>query len=178
MFGVWHGPPNALAAPKPTSSIRINSTFGAPAGGRIGTIGGYFVSGSLASYVVRLTAATSGIGRTDRDSEVSTRTRQPPAMLGPATVAQRNRRQLPAGSAATRSFKRVRYHAARPSGGRRKCAARGQLHASVRYRASATARRRAPARMTEAPVLRALRRWRTVSGTTRPLSRNPGAGRA
>ncbi len=39
-FGVWHGPPNALDAPKPTSSIRTTSTFGAPAGGRSGPIGG------------------------------------------------------------------------------------------------------------------------------------------
>ena len=37
--GVAHGPPNALDAPKPTSSSRITSTFGAPAGGRSGTIG-------------------------------------------------------------------------------------------------------------------------------------------
>src|SRR6478735_4082762 len=29
-FGVWHGPPNALDAPKPASSIRITNTFGAP----------------------------------------------------------------------------------------------------------------------------------------------------
>jgi uncharacterized protein len=47
--GVWHGPPNALDAPKPTSSSRITSTFGAPAGGRSRAIGGNFVSGSLAS---------------------------------------------------------------------------------------------------------------------------------
>ena len=39
-FGVWHGPPNALDAPKPTSSISTTSTFGAPFGGRSGTIGG------------------------------------------------------------------------------------------------------------------------------------------
>ena len=48
-FGVRHGPPKALEAPKPTSSIRMTRTFGAPAGGRSGTIGGYLVSGSLAS---------------------------------------------------------------------------------------------------------------------------------
>jgi hypothetical protein len=48
-FGVWHGPPNALDAPKPTSSISTTSTFGAPAGGRRGSIGGYLVAGSLAS---------------------------------------------------------------------------------------------------------------------------------
>src|SRR5262245_22439429 len=30
--GVWHGPPNALEAPKPTSSSRIKSTLGAPVG--------------------------------------------------------------------------------------------------------------------------------------------------
>jgi hypothetical protein len=38
--GVSHGPPNALDAPKPTSSSRTISTFGAPAGGRSGSIGG------------------------------------------------------------------------------------------------------------------------------------------
>ena len=38
--GVWHGPPKALEAPKPTSSIRKTSTLGAPGGGRSGVIGG------------------------------------------------------------------------------------------------------------------------------------------
>ena len=47
--GVLHGPPNALDAPKPTSSSRMTRTFGAPAGGRTGLIGGNVVSGSLAS---------------------------------------------------------------------------------------------------------------------------------
>jgi len=31
-FGVWIGPPKVLLAPKPTSSVRIRSTLGAPAG--------------------------------------------------------------------------------------------------------------------------------------------------
>jgi hypothetical protein len=31
-FGVWIGPPNVLLAPKPTSSVRIKRTLGAPAG--------------------------------------------------------------------------------------------------------------------------------------------------
>ena len=48
-FGVEHGPPNALDAPKPQSSIKMTSTFGAPAGGRSGSIGGNDVVGSLAS---------------------------------------------------------------------------------------------------------------------------------
>src|SRR5690349_574776 len=65
-FGVRHGPPNALDAPKPTSSIRTTSTFGAPVGGRSGTIGGYVVSGSFASYVVRPGSGMSGIGSTCR----------------------------------------------------------------------------------------------------------------
>ena len=39
-FGVAHGPPNALIAPKPTSSIRISRTLGAPLGGSSGSIGG------------------------------------------------------------------------------------------------------------------------------------------
>ena len=47
--GVWHGPPNVLDAPKPTSSSSTISTFGAPAGGSSGSIGGYAVSGSFAS---------------------------------------------------------------------------------------------------------------------------------
>src|SRR5215813_820867 len=61
--GVWHGPPNALDAPKPTSSMRTTRTFGAPFGGSSGTIGGYVVSGSFASYVVRPAGVMSGIGR-------------------------------------------------------------------------------------------------------------------
>ena len=51
-FGVLHGPPNALDAPKPQSSIITINTFGAPAGGRTGSMGGNDVSGSFASYVV------------------------------------------------------------------------------------------------------------------------------
>ena len=31
--GVWIGPPNVLGLPKPASSIRTRSTFGAPSGG-------------------------------------------------------------------------------------------------------------------------------------------------
>ena len=48
-FGVWHGPPKALDAPNPTSSIRMISTLGAPLGGRNCSIGGNLVSGSFAS---------------------------------------------------------------------------------------------------------------------------------
>ena len=47
--GVEQGPPNALDEPKPASSSRTTSTFGAPAGGRNGSIGGNEVSGSFAS---------------------------------------------------------------------------------------------------------------------------------
>ena len=65
-FGVLIGPPKALDAPKPTSSIRTTRTFGAPAGGRSGSIGGNDVSGSLASYVVSPTGVMSGIGRMSR----------------------------------------------------------------------------------------------------------------
>src|SRR4051812_37993309 len=49
--GVWHGPPKALDAPKPTSSSRMTSTFGAPSGGRSGMIGGEDGSRALASEV-------------------------------------------------------------------------------------------------------------------------------
>src|SRR6266404_311056 len=48
-FGVWQGPPKALAEPNPASSIRMISTFGAPLGGRNCSIGGNLVSGSFAS---------------------------------------------------------------------------------------------------------------------------------
>src|SRR5215475_277574 len=53
--GVRHGPPNALDAPKPTSSSRTISTFGAPAGGRNGSIAANDVAGSFASNVVKPT---------------------------------------------------------------------------------------------------------------------------
>ena len=62
--GVAHGPPNALDAPKPTSSSKMTSTFGAPAGGRSGSIGGNFASGSLASKGNSPVYGWSGIGRT------------------------------------------------------------------------------------------------------------------
>ena len=52
-LGVWHGPPKALDAPNPTSSIRMTSTLGAPLGGRNCSIGGNLVSGSFASYVIK-----------------------------------------------------------------------------------------------------------------------------
>jgi hypothetical protein len=48
---VLAGPPNTLADPKPASSRSTTSTFGAPVGGRNGSIGGNDVSGSFASYV-------------------------------------------------------------------------------------------------------------------------------
>src|SRR6478672_1861789 len=60
--GVRHGPPKALDAPKPTSSTSTIKTFGAPAGGSSGSMAGYELSGSLASYVVRPGAGRSGIG--------------------------------------------------------------------------------------------------------------------
>jgi hypothetical protein len=49
VFGVWQGPPNALDAPNPQSSIITMRTFGAPTGGRTDSIGGNEVSGSFAS---------------------------------------------------------------------------------------------------------------------------------
>src|SRR5689334_12891359 len=65
--GVAHGPPNALEAAKPTSSRRTTSTFGAPAGGRSGSIGGNAASGSLASSGSSPSYGRSGIGRTSRE---------------------------------------------------------------------------------------------------------------
>src|SRR3954451_9347444 len=60
--GVAHGPPNALAAPNPTSSSNTTSTFGAPAGGRSGSIGGNLTRGSLASSNTGPAYGRSGIG--------------------------------------------------------------------------------------------------------------------
>src|SRR5215470_16537355 len=65
-FGVWQGPPKALFEPNPASSIRISSTLGAPLGGRNCSIGGNFVSGSFASYVISPVRSGSGIGRCER----------------------------------------------------------------------------------------------------------------
>ena len=65
-FGVSHGPPKALEDPNPASSMRMIRTFGAPAGGRTGSIGGKTVSGSFASYVVTPTYLRSGMGSTSR----------------------------------------------------------------------------------------------------------------
>src|SRR4051794_41842981 len=45
--GVAQGPPNALEAAKPTSSSRTTRTFGAPGGGRSGSIGGGFAPRAL-----------------------------------------------------------------------------------------------------------------------------------
>src|SRR4051812_40471645 len=42
------------------------STFGAPGGGRSSVMGGYFVFGSLASYVVSPTCLGSGMGNCSR----------------------------------------------------------------------------------------------------------------
>src|SRR5215203_3078643 len=62
--GVAQGPPNALDAAKPTSSSKMTSTFGAPAGGRSGSIGGNFASGSFASNGNCPSYGRSGIGST------------------------------------------------------------------------------------------------------------------
>ena len=48
-FGVLHGPPKAVDAPNPASSIIITRTVGAFSGGRSCSIGSNLVSGSLAS---------------------------------------------------------------------------------------------------------------------------------
>src|SRR5438477_8038034 len=90
--GVRHGPPNALEAPKPTSSSRITRTFGAPVGGRNGLIGGNFVLGSLASYVVRPTGLRSGIGSTSRPKAGAWARADPSAE--PATIDVPARRTL------------------------------------------------------------------------------------
>src|SRR4051812_49511307 len=61
--GVAHGPPNALEAAKPTSSRRMTSTFGAPAGGRSGSIGGKLEAGALAAEGDKPGGRPSGAGR-------------------------------------------------------------------------------------------------------------------
>src|SRR6478736_6745441 len=65
--GVAHGPPNALDAAKPTSSSKMTSTFGAPAGGRSGSIAGNAASASFASYGSVPSNGMSGIGRASRE---------------------------------------------------------------------------------------------------------------
>src|SRR5215203_3638341 len=64
--GVLHGPPNALEAAKPTSSSRTTSTFGAPASGRKGSIGGKLAPGSFASNGTEPEYGRSWIGSTSR----------------------------------------------------------------------------------------------------------------
>src|SRR5215212_7017441 len=76
-FGVAHGPPNALDAPKPASSISTTRTFGAPSGGRSSSIGANAVSVSLASYVTSPERGTSGTGSTSRRIE-----RLSPVLMG------------------------------------------------------------------------------------------------
>src|SRR6476469_10353159 len=66
--GVSQGPPKALEAAKPTSSSRMTSTLGAPAGGRIGSIGGNDASGSLASYGRAPSYSRPAMGRMLRTS--------------------------------------------------------------------------------------------------------------
>ena len=97
--GVWGAPPNALLEPKPASSMRMMSTFGAPSGGRIGSIGGKAVSGSFASYVVTPVWARAGIGRIARlESLIPTW-----AILLAVTLTACDRRGPPAPDAADSS---------------------------------------------------------------------------
>lgn len=61
-MGISHGPPKALLAPKPMSSMSTTSTFGAPAGGRSGAVGGGGVA-SRASTGVSVGPWATWIGR-------------------------------------------------------------------------------------------------------------------
>src|SRR5678815_5248707 len=88
--GVAHGPPNALEAAKPTSSSRTTSTFGAPAGGSSGSIGGNVASGSLASRGSSPSYGLFGIGRTSRELWSVT-----PLLLPALTKAWVSRRRTP-----------------------------------------------------------------------------------
>src|SRR4029453_18908562 len=63
--GVLTGPPKALDAANPTSWSRTIRTFGAPAGGLRGSIGGK--TASLASNGTAPSYGVSGIGRTSRE---------------------------------------------------------------------------------------------------------------
>ena len=64
--GVAQGPPKALDAPKPASSISTISTLGAPSGGRNCSIGVLTMSGSLASYGMNRAGTVLRIGRCER----------------------------------------------------------------------------------------------------------------
>src|SRR3954471_11144395 len=77
--GVAHGPPNTLEAANPTSSSSTTRTFGAPAGGSSGSIGGNVASGSLASRGTSASYGLSGMGRTSRERRSVTR----PLLSGP-----------------------------------------------------------------------------------------------
>src|SRR5512135_3034242 len=65
-FGVWQGPPKALAEPNPASSMRMIKTLGAPLGGRSCSIDGNLLSGSFASYAMNRGRSVFGIGRWER----------------------------------------------------------------------------------------------------------------
>ncbi len=56
--GVGIGPPNALEAPKPTSSVKMSSTLGAPSGAEIGC----GKSGLESSVVRPMTPLNGGSG--------------------------------------------------------------------------------------------------------------------
>src|SRR5882724_1856136 len=64
--GIWTGPPNALDWPKPMSSIRTITTFGAPLGGVTLNAGGALAL--RASISVIGSRLGSGIGSTVRSS--------------------------------------------------------------------------------------------------------------
>jgi hypothetical protein len=64
--GVLIGPPKALEAPNPTSSIRTISTLGAPFGWRSASIGGNFVVRVLGVVRGHPTYDASGTGRMSR----------------------------------------------------------------------------------------------------------------
>jgi hypothetical protein len=68
LINVGHRNRAAKGAGRAKSAVvdQHDEHVGGPLGGRSGTIGGYFVSGSLASKVVNPTCCSSGIGRMER----------------------------------------------------------------------------------------------------------------
>ena len=62
-FGVGHGPPNALAAPKPDIVKQHHEHVGSALGGRSGSIGGNYESGSFASNLTSPVNGASAIGQ-------------------------------------------------------------------------------------------------------------------
>ena len=91
--GVSHGPPNAVAAPKPTSSIRAMITLGAPGGGRIGSPEGSPGPGRWRRICIR-PLGTVGDRQDDTTGGIWGHGTQPGAPLGEAEVPVSSRQGI------------------------------------------------------------------------------------